>query len=110
MAKASRKELKVLISTGHLGTAPTNPGSFHRAMEEANPDYVVADAGSSDPGPVYLGEDTTMGRVAQERHSARDRLGRRHRQQPRGRRVRVDDQGACAGARDPEVQGGLLLL
>jgi hypothetical protein len=38
----------------------------HRAVERdrlgmaANPDYVVAD-GSSDPGPVYLGEDTTLG-------------------------------------------------
>ena len=39
---------------------------FNRAMEEANPDYVVADAGSSDPGPVYLGEDTTMGHFARE--------------------------------------------
>ena len=66
MAQATKKELKVLISTGHLGTAPTNPGSFNRAMEEANPDYVVADAGSSDPGPVYLGEDTTMGHFARE--------------------------------------------
>ncbi|MGZ5261739.1 MAG: acyclic terpene utilization AtuA family protein, partial [Burkholderiales bacterium] len=66
MAQARKKELKVLISTGHLGTAPTNPGSFNRAMEEANPDYVVADAGSSDPGPVYLGEDTTMGHFARE--------------------------------------------
>src|SRR3954466_7828031 len=66
MAAASKKELKVLISTGHLGTAPTNPGSFNRAMAEANPDYVVADAGSSHPGPVYLGEDTTMGHFARE--------------------------------------------
>src|SRR5687768_16173704 len=66
MPKGDKKELKVLISTGHLGTAPSNPGSFNRAMEEANPDYVVADAGSSDPGPVYLGEDTTMGHFARE--------------------------------------------
>lgn len=66
MAKPGKKELKVLISTGHLGTAPTNPGSFNRAMAEADPDYVVADAGSSDPGPVYLGEDTTMGHFARE--------------------------------------------
>src|SRR6185436_21094819 len=66
MAKDSRKELRVLISTGHLGTAPTNPGSFNRAMEEASPDYVVADGGSSDPGPVYLGEDITLGHFARE--------------------------------------------
>lgn len=65
MAAAGRKELKVLISTGHLGTAPSNPESFHRGME-ANPDYVVADGGSSDPGPVYLGEDTTLGHFVRE--------------------------------------------
>src|SRR5689334_20545450 len=65
MAQAAKKELKVLISTGHLGTAPSNPESFRRAME-AKPDYVVADAGSSDPGPVYLGEDTTLGHFVRE--------------------------------------------
>lgn len=61
----SRRTLKVLISTGHLGTAPSNPESFYRGME-AHPDYVVADAGSSDPGPVYLGEDTTLGHFTRE--------------------------------------------
>jgi len=61
----SKDTLKVLISTGHLGTAPSNPESFHRGME-ANPDYVVADGGSSDPGPVYLGEDTTLGHFVRE--------------------------------------------
>ena len=62
-----KNNLRVLISTGHLGTAPSNPDSFHRGME-TNPDYVVADGGSSDPGPVYLGEDITLG------HFARDEL------------------------------------
>ena len=62
-----KKTLRVLISTGHLGTAPSNPESFHRGME-TNPDYVVADGGSSDPGPVYLGEDITLG------HFVRDEL------------------------------------
>lgn len=33
---------------------------------ETMPDYVVADAGSSDPGPVYLGEDTTLGHFTRE--------------------------------------------
>jgi hypothetical protein len=33
---------------------------------EAEPDYIVADAGSSDPGPVYLGEDTTLGHFTRE--------------------------------------------
>ena len=33
---------------------------------ESGPDYVVADGGSSDPGPVYLGEDITLGHFARE--------------------------------------------
>lgn len=61
----SKQSLKVLISTGHLGTAPSNPESFHLGMA-AKPDYVVADGGSSDPGPVYLGEDTTLGHFVRE--------------------------------------------
>ena len=65
MPQERKKELKVLISTGHLGTAPSNPESFRRAMQ-AKPDYVVADAGSSDPGPVYIGEDTTLGHFVRE--------------------------------------------
>ena len=66
MATAHRKStLSVLISTGHLGTAPSNPESFHLGMA-SNPDYVVADGGSSDPGPVYLGEDTTLGHFVRD--------------------------------------------
>ena len=64
-ARGNKDTLKVLISTGHLGTAPSNPESFRLGMA-ANPDYVVADGGSSDPGPVYLGEDTTLGHFARE--------------------------------------------
>jgi hypothetical protein len=60
-----KQDLRVLISTGHLGTAPSSPESFHRGME-TNPDYVVADGGSSDPGPVYLGEDITLGHFVRE--------------------------------------------
>jgi hypothetical protein len=61
----SKSTLSVLISTGHLGTAPSNPESFRLGMA-SNPDYVVADAGSSDPGPVYLGEDTTLGHFVRD--------------------------------------------
>jgi hypothetical protein len=62
-----KSNLRILISTGHLGTAPSSPESFHRGMD-SNPDFVVADGGSSDPGPVYLGEDITLG------HFVRDEL------------------------------------
>jgi hypothetical protein len=65
MSTAAKKQLRILISTGHLGTAPSNPESFHLGMA-SNPDYVVADGGSSDPGPVYLGEDTTLGHFVRE--------------------------------------------
>ncbi len=60
-----KNSLRILISTGHLGTAPSNPESFHLGMA-SKPDYVVADGGSSDPGPVYLGEDTTLGHFVRE--------------------------------------------
>jgi Acyclic terpene utilisation family protein AtuA len=64
-ASRTKGTLKVLISTGHLGTAPSSPESFRLGMA-SNPDYVVADGGSSDPGPVYLGEDTTLGHFVRE--------------------------------------------
>jgi len=62
-----RKNLRIMISTGHLGTAPSSPESFHAGIDTM-PDYLVADGGSSDPGPVYLGENSTLG------HFARDEL------------------------------------
>jgi len=62
---SSKKTLRVLISTGHLGTAPSSPESFHAGMA-TQPDYVVADGGSADPGPVYLGENLTLGHFARE--------------------------------------------
>ncbi len=55
-----KEQLKIMVSTGHLGTAPSGRESFDRGLE-AKPDIIAADAGSSDPGPVYLGEDTTLG-------------------------------------------------
>jgi hypothetical protein len=62
----TRKEsLRVMISTGHLGTAPSGIESFMAAME-SRPDYLVADGGSSDPGPVYLGENIELGHFVDE--------------------------------------------
>jgi hypothetical protein len=57
--------MKIMVSTGHLGTAPSGRESFDRGLE-AGPDVIAADAGSSDPGPVYLGEDITMGLFHEE--------------------------------------------
>jgi hypothetical protein len=59
--------LRIMISTGHLGTAPSGVESFMAAID-TKPDYLVADGGSSDPGPVYLGANITLG------HFIRDEL------------------------------------
>lgn len=62
---AGRRELRIMISTGHLGTAPSGPESF-RAAIETMPDYLVADGGSSDPGPVYLGDNSVLGQFVED--------------------------------------------
>lgn len=67
MSPSRRDELSVMISTGHLGTAPSGLESFMAAIETM-PDYLVADGGSADPGPVYLGENIELG------HFVRDEL------------------------------------
>jgi hypothetical protein len=62
---ARRREMRIMISTGHLGTAPSGPESF-RAAIETMPDYLVADGGSSDPGPVYLGSNSVLGQFVED--------------------------------------------
>jgi hypothetical protein len=59
------RALRVMISTGHLGTAPSGPESFAAAIDTM-PDYLVADGGSSDPGPVYLGDNRVLGQFVRE--------------------------------------------
>lgn len=59
------KSIRLLVSTGHLGTAPSKQESFYIGMKK-RPDVIVADGGSSDPGPVYLGEDIRLGMFARE--------------------------------------------
>jgi len=62
---APRRSLRIMISTGHLGTAPSGAESFAAGMA-TNPDYLVADGGSSDPGPVYLGDNRVLGQFVEE--------------------------------------------
>jgi hypothetical protein len=50
--------LKVICPNGHLGFAPLRPESFRLGVE-AGPDYIAADSGSDDVGPVPLGSDTS---------------------------------------------------
>jgi hypothetical protein len=65
MQTARRDALRVMISTGHLGTAPSGIESFMAGIETC-PDYLVADGGSADPGPVYLGENIELGHFVRE--------------------------------------------
>jgi len=65
MSPSRRDKLNVMISTGHLGTAPSGLESFMAAIETM-PDYLVADGGSADPGPVYLGENIELGHFVME--------------------------------------------
>jgi hypothetical protein len=55
----------IVVSTDRLGTVPSKSESFKLAME-TEPDVIVADGGSSDPGPVYLGEDINLGLFARK--------------------------------------------
>lgn len=60
--------VRVLAATGSLGLAPTDPArSFHRALERA-PQAIVADAGSADVGPAYLGANANYNDPAWEEH------------------------------------------
>jgi Acyclic terpene utilisation family protein AtuA len=62
---ADLPSFRVMISTGHLGTAPSGLESYLRGLD-SSPDVLVADGGSSDPGPVYLGENMELGRFVRE--------------------------------------------
>jgi Acyclic terpene utilisation family protein AtuA len=50
--------LKIICPNGHLGFAPLRTESFQLGVK-AGPDYIAADSGSDDVGPVPLGSDTS---------------------------------------------------
>ena len=50
------KEMRALSPTGGLGDTPVEKDSFCSGLER-NPDFLGADAGSGDIGPVWLGTD-----------------------------------------------------
>lgn len=52
------QSLKIICPNGHLGFAPLRPESFALGVA-AKPDYIAADSGSDDVGPVPLGSDTS---------------------------------------------------
>jgi hypothetical protein len=59
--------LKIICPNGHLGFAPLKVPSFHLGVE-AGPDYIAADSGSDDVGPVPLGSDTSTSPRAWQEH------------------------------------------
>ena len=65
--------MKIICPNGHLGFAPLKPDSFHRGVE-AGPDYIAADSGSDDIGPVPLGSDTCASPKAWQEHDLEEML------------------------------------
>lgn len=59
--------LKIICPNGHLGFAPIKTGSFELGVAAA-PDYIAADSGSDDVGPVPLGSDTSTSPEQWQRH------------------------------------------
>ncbi len=57
------RSLKIICPNGHLGFAPLKPASFKLGVAQ-RPDYVAADSGSDDIGPVPLGSDTSTSPLA----------------------------------------------
>jgi hypothetical protein len=55
--------LRIICPNGHLGFAPLRVESFKLGVA-AEPDYIAADSGSDDVGPVPLGTDTSTSPLA----------------------------------------------
>ncbi len=61
------ESLTIICPNGHLGFAPLKPDSFDLGVD-ARPDYIAADSGSNDIGPVPLGTDTSTSPESWQRH------------------------------------------
>lgn len=59
--------LKIICPNGHLGFAPLKVDSFRRGVA-AGPDFIAADSGSNDIGPVPLGSDSCASPQAWQEH------------------------------------------
>jgi hypothetical protein len=65
--------LRIICPNGHLGFAPLRLESF-RIGVAAGPDYIAADSGSDDVGPVPLGTDTSTSPLAWQTHDLEQML------------------------------------
>ena len=61
------RSLRIICPNGHLGFAPIRVESFRLGVA-ARPDYIAADSGSDDVGPVPLGTDTSTSPLAWQTH------------------------------------------
>ena len=67
------QSLRIICPNGHLGFAPLRVESF-RIGVAARPDYIAADSGSDDVGPVPLGTDTSTSPLAWQMHDLEQML------------------------------------
>jgi hypothetical protein len=67
------QSLKIICPNGHLGFAPLRTESFALGVD-ARPDYIAADSGSDDVGPVPLGSDTSTSPESWQRHDLEQML------------------------------------
>lgn len=65
--------LRIICPNGHLGFAPLKTGSFHLGVA-ARPDFIAADSGSDDIGPVPLGNDSCASPRAWQEHDLEEML------------------------------------
>ncbi|MFC6672000.1 acyclic terpene utilization AtuA family protein [Marinobacterium aestuariivivens] len=65
--------MKIICPNGHLGFAPLKVQSFQYGVE-AKPDFIAADSGSDDVGPVPLGTDTSTSPEQWQRHDLEQML------------------------------------
>jgi len=70
---APMQTLKIICPNGHLGFAPIRTESFAIGVE-SGPDYIAADSGSDDVGPVPLGSDTSTSPESWQRHDLEQML------------------------------------
>jgi len=67
------RSLKIICPNGHLGFAPIRVESFKLGVA-AKPDYIAADSGSDDVGPIPLGSDTSTSPLAWQTHDLEQML------------------------------------
>ncbi len=67
------ESMKIISPNGHLGFAPLKTGSFKLGVQ-AGPNYIAADSGSDDIGPVPLGSDSCASPERWQRHDLEEML------------------------------------